>query len=151
MIENIVLREAQKQDMEMVFGLIKELAEFEKMPLRVNNSIEGLVEDGFGKNPLFGCIVAEYNHTIIGISVYYFRYSTWKRKRLYLEDIIVTEPFRGNGIGKKLFEFTIKKAKELDCSGLQLQVLDWNENAINFYKNYNLQIDTHWYNASIDF
>lgn len=147
----VKIREGKKEDIPQVFKLIKELSVFEKLEHEVENTIEGLIEDGFGTNPLYGFIVAENNIKIIGLSLYYFRYSTWKRKRLYLEDIIVNEAFRGQGIGKKLFEFTIQKAKDLGCSGLQLQVLDWNQPAIDFYKSYNLKLDPSWVNASLDF
>ncbi len=150
-LQNVIFRQATENDMSQVFELIEELAKFEKMPSEVINSVEGLIEDGFGKNPLFGCLVAEFQHKIIGISVFYYRYSTWKRKRLYLEDIIVTENFRGKGVGKKLFELTIQEAKLQNCTGLQLQVLDWNKSAIQFYENYQLQIDKSWYNASLNF
>lgn len=150
-MENTRIREGKKEDIAQVFELIKELAVFEKLEHEVENNIEGLLADGFGKNPLFGFIVAENHEKIIGLSLYYFRYSTWKRKRLYLEDIIVNEAFRGNGIGKKLFEATIEKAKQLHCSGLQLQVLNWNQPAIDFYKGFGLKLDDTWANASLDF
>lgn len=150
MIQSLI-REAKTEDMNRVFELVKELSEFEMLTHEVENTVEGLIEDGFGQKPLFGCLVAEYDGIIVGISVYYFRYSTWKRKRLYLEDIIVTEKHRNKGIGKQLFEATIEQAKKLNCSGLQLQVLDWNKNAIAFYESYGLTIDKSWMNAGISF
>lgn len=150
-MQNIIIREGKKEDIFQVFELIKELAVFEKLENEIENTIDGLLEDGFGAQPLFGFIVAQNDQKIIGLSLYYFRYSTWKRKRLYIEDIIVNESFRGEGIGKNLFEATIQKAKELNCSGLQLQVLNWNKPAIEFYKKIGLKLDDTWANASIDF
>lgn len=150
-MQEIQIRDGNKQDIPQVFELIKELAVFEKLEHEVENTVEGLIEDGFGQNPLYGCIVAENNDKIVGLSLYYFRYSTWKRKRLYVEDIIVNERFRGLGIGKKLFQSTITKAKETNCSGLQLQVLDWNKAAIDFYASFGLKLDNTWANASLDF
>jgi GNAT superfamily N-acetyltransferase len=82
--------------------------------------------------------------------VYYYRYSTWKGKRLYLEDIIVTEAERGKGIGKALFNRTLEHTLESGCTGMMWQVLDWNEPAINFYKKYGAKFDASWVNCTIE-
>ena len=92
-----------------------------------------LEEDGFGTNPVFGFFVAEEDKLILGMALYYYRYSTWKGKRLYLEDIIVTQSHRGKGIGKMLFEEVMKKTLSENCTGMMWQVLDWNKPAIEFY------------------
>ncbi|MEL6562552.1 MAG: GNAT family N-acetyltransferase [Bacteroidota bacterium] len=76
---------------------------------------------------------------------------TWKGKRLYLEDIVVTEAERGNGFGKALFDATVSKAKETGCTGMMWQVLDWNTPAIDFYKKYNASFDDEWINCSLSF
>jgi len=146
---DFTIREGKKQDIPQVLGLIKELAEYEKAPHEVENTEEKMLEDGFGKSPIFGFFVSEMNGVINGISVYYYRYSTWKGKRLYLEDIVVTESMRGKKIGKYLFEATIKKALEENCNGMTWQVLDWNEPALNFYKKYAATMDPGWYNGSL--
>lgn len=145
------IRPGEKQDLPQVFDLIKELAEYERASDQVTNSVERLEQDGFGPNPAFGFLVAENSKAIIGLSLYYYRYSTWKGKRLYLEDIIVTENQRGQGIGKILFERTIQVARESDCTGMMWQVLDWNEPAIAFYKKYSAQFDGEWINCHLDF
>ena len=106
--------------------------------------------DGFGPNPIFGFFVVENEDLIVGISLYYYRYSTWKGKRLYLEDIIVTEKERGKGIGKLLFERTMKFTLEQNCTGLMWQVLNWNEPAINFYKKYKAKLDDEWINGHLE-
>jgi GNAT superfamily N-acetyltransferase len=106
--------------------------------------------DGFGAKPIFGFFVAENEKGIVGLSLYYWRYSTWKAKRLYLEDIIVTEKERGTGIGKLLFDRTMRKAIEENCSGMMWQVLEWNEPAINFYKKYNAKLDDEWTNCTLE-
>src|SRR5690606_40198637 len=98
------IREGRREDLPRVLELIKELAEYERAPHEVTNTVERLEEDGFGAHPVFGFFVAERAGHIIGLSLYYWRYSTWKGKRLYLEDIIVTESERGYGAGKLLFE-----------------------------------------------
>ncbi len=147
----VKIRQGKKEDLPRVLELIKELALYEKAPEQVTNTLEQMEKDGFGKNPIFGFIVAENDGVIEGLSLYYYRYSTWKGKRLWLEDLIVTESQRGLGTGKQLFERTLEIAKEDGCSGMVWQVLDWNEPAINFYKKYQAQLDEEWINCSIDF
>ena len=77
-------------------------------------------------------------------------HSTWKGQALYLEDLIVTEEYRGKGIGKKLFEATIAEARKLKVTGMMWQVLDWNEPAIEFYKKYGAELDGEWINCSLN-
>jgi GNAT superfamily N-acetyltransferase len=149
-MNNIVIREGKKEDLSRVLELIKELALYEKAPHEVTNSVEAMEADGFGPNPIFGFYVAEVERVIVGLSLYYWRYSTWKGKRLYLEDIIVTEKERGNGIGKRLFDKTMQKALDEDCTGMMWQVLDWNEPAINFYKKYGAKLDAEWVNCNLE-
>lgn len=146
----ISIRVGIKQDLPRVLELIKELATFERAPEEVINTVSQMEEDGFGTNPVFGFFVAEDEGRIVGLSLYYWRYSTWKGKRLYLEDIIVTESERGRGIGKLLFDKTMEKSLEEKCSGMMWQVLDWNEPAINFYKKYNAKLDGEWINCTLE-
>jgi GNAT superfamily N-acetyltransferase len=145
------LREGKITDLPRVFELIQELALYEKAPEQVTNTVERMEKEGFGAQPVYGCYVCEKksNQEIIGIAVYYYRYSTWKGKRLYLEDIIVTESERGNGAGKLLFEKVMAKSLEEDCSGMMWQVLDWNEPAIHFYKKYGAFMEAGWLNAHL--
>jgi GNAT superfamily N-acetyltransferase len=144
------IREGQKVDLHRVLELVKELAEFERAPHEVINTVAAMERDGFGPNPVFGFFVAETPAGIVGLSLYYWRYSTWKGKRLYLEDIIVTEKERGKGIGKLLFDRTLKHTLDTGCSGMTWQVLDWNEPAINFYKKYGSKVSTEWYTCTIE-
>lgn len=144
------IRKGTRQDLPRVLELIKELALYEKALDQVTNTVEQMEKDGFGPNPLFGFFVAEQDDQIVGISLYYFRYSTWKGKRLYLEDIIVTEKERGTGCGRKLLEQTMRFSIEENCSGMMWQVLDWNERAINFYKKYDARIDDEWLNCHLE-
>lgn len=147
----VKIRQGKKEDLPSVMELIRELAIYEKAEHEVSNTVERLEKDGFGDHPIYGFIVADNNGTIEGLSLYYYRYSTWKGKRLWLEDLIVTESQRGLGTGKKLFEKTLEMAKEENCTGMMWQVLDWNEPAINFYKKYDASFDDEWTNCSIDF
>ena len=149
-MNNITIRPGRKEDLPRVLELIKELAEYERAPHEVTNTVERLERDGFGPHPVFGFFVAENAERIIGLSLYYWRYSTWKGKRLYLEDIIVTESARGNGAGKLLFDRTMQKCLEENCTGMMWQVLDWNEPAINFYKKYGAKLDGEWVNCGLE-
>ena len=147
------IRPGTEADVLQVFDLIVELAVYEEAPHEVSNTVEQLRRDGFGPNPLYGLLVAEDadSQKLVGISLYYFRYSTWKGKRLYLEDIIVTESYRGQGLGKELLDATIERAKATNCTGMMWQVLDWNEPAIGFYKQFGTRFDDGWTNCHLDF
>jgi GNAT superfamily N-acetyltransferase len=150
MMTPINIRTGRKQDLPRVLELVKELAEYERALHEVVNTVELMEKDGFGANPIFGFFVAENENGIVGLSLFYWRYSTWKGKRLYLEDIIVTEKERGKQIGKILFERTMQHALDENCSGMMWQVLDWNEPAINFYKKYGSDIKDEWMNCSLE-
>ncbi len=147
----VTIREGRKQDVPEVFDLVKELAVFENAPEQVTNTITQLEEDGFGENPIYGLFVAEKDDRIVGISLFYYRYSTWKGKRLYLEDIIVTESERGKGIGRQLMDRTIEYARESQCTGMMWQALDWNQPALDFYEKYGATFDNEWVNCHLDF
>lgn len=143
------IRKGLISDLPEVLTLIKELAEYEKAPLEVENSLAEMQKDGFGDQPIYHLYVAELNRKIVGIAIYYYKYSTWKGKCIFLEDIIVTEKMRGNKIGALLFEKVISIAKEEKVRRLEWQVLDWNEPAINFYKKYEANLDPEWINGKL--
>ncbi len=145
------IRKATIEDVPAIMELVRELAVYEKAPEEVTNTEERMRKEGFGENPAFECILAEKDGTVVGMSLYYYRYSTWKGRRLYLEDLIVTEKARGTGLGKILLDRTIEIAKEEGCSGMMWQVLDWNTPAIEFYKKYNARLDGEWINCHLDF
>ena len=146
----INIRPAVKDDCPAMMQLIHELALFEKAPEEVSVSMDEFVDAGFGDQPTWGAFVAVHGSQIIGMSLYYIRYSTWKGRRLYLEDLIVTESFRSQGVGSLLLDRTIAYAKERKYSGMMWQVLDWNEPAINFYKKYNAVFDAGWINVNLN-
>ena len=145
----VKIRKGQKADLTSVLALIKELAEFENAPNEVSVTLEELEEDGFGQHPYYWFIVAEHKAEIIGLSFYFIRYSTWKGRFLFLEDFVVKEDFRGQGVGAQLFEETIRIAQRLEVKGMVWQVLDWNEDAIRFYKKYEASIHTEWLNGKL--
>ena len=146
---SVNIRYAKLEDCERMLELIKELALYEKAPEEVTVTLDEFKDAGFGNNLVWKAFVAEIDEKIEGFALYYTRYSTWKGCRLYLEDFIVTEKMRGQGIGKLLFEEVLKEAKNNNYSGVVWQVLDWNQPAINFYNKYNAQIEDGWLNASL--
>lgn len=150
-MSEVIIRRAVQQDCASMLELIKELAEYEKALHEVTVTLDEFTADGFGESPVWGAFVAELNGEIVGISLYYDRYSTWKGRRLYLEDLVVTEKMRGKQIGKLLFDATLEYGKSNAYSGMVFQVLNWNEPAINFYKKYSPKFDDEWLNVSIEF
>ena len=143
------IRQGRKKDLPSVLSLIKELADYENAGDEVTITLEDLEKDGFENHPCYWFLVAENNDEIIGISFYWIRYSTWKGKFLFLEDFIIKSGYRRNGIGSKLFEETIKICQELKLNGMNWQVLEWNTQAIDFYKKYNANISTSWLNGKL--
>ncbi len=150
-MKNIIIREAKKEDCRRMMELIHELALYEKAPEEVTVQFDHFVESGFGDQPVWEAWVAEKNGEVIGFALCYIRYSTWKGQRLYLEDLLVTEQERGQGIGKMLMNKLTEVCKERNYSGMMWQVLDWNEPAINFYKKLNATLDEEWINCSLNF
>jgi GNAT superfamily N-acetyltransferase len=148
---DILIRRAKKSDCVRLLELIQELAVYEKAPEEVTVTLAHFEESGFGENPVWWGFVAEVSGVVVGMALYYIRYSTWKGQRMYLEDILVTEEMRGKKIGSLLFDQLIQEAKEKKLKGMNWQVLDWNEPAINFYKKYNADFDPEWVNCSINF
>ena len=166
----IEIRKARKKDLTSILSLIRELAAYEKAPKEVKVTLKELERDGFGKKKVYDCFVAEVvrseearirrktllpsselqaNKLIVGIALYYVKYSTWKGKCLYLDDIIVTESMRREGIGRKLFEALVAVAKKMKVRKLEWQVLEWNKPAINFYKKYSTVFDGAWVNCKL--
>ncbi len=141
----IKIRKATDDDFPAIFGLIRELAIFEDGLDKVSNSVEQMkVEKDF-----FNCYVAEDKGEIIGMALYYFVYYTWVGKALYLDDLFVKEAYRGKGIGKQLMQKMMEVAREEKCHRMRLQVLSWNSNAIEFYKQTGFTVDQEWYNCDI--
>ena len=147
----MLIRPATRADVARVYELICELAAFENAREQVETTPAILERDGFGDAPLYQLLVADDSGGVVGMALCYFRYSTWKGKRLYLEDLIVTEAARGQGIGRALLNATIELARHSDCSGLMWQVLDWNEGAIAFYRKFGVRIEAEWNTVHLDF
>lgn len=165
---NISVRRGKKSDLPQVLALIKELALYEKAPGEVTLTVKEFEKDLESGHPLFHFFVAgkstkneslriyekpkkkKKKDDIVGIALYYYGYSTWKGKRMYLDDIVVTEKMRGNGIGKMLFDEIVNEAKKNKVKQIMWQVLEWNDPAINFYKKYNAILDPEWITGKLN-
>jgi ribosomal protein S18 acetylase RimI-like enzyme len=144
----ITYRWAQQEDCQAIFNLIKQLAIFEKEPESVVVSFEHFVEEGFGQIPSWKAMVAADGDKVVGFALFYTRYSTWKGKRLYLEDLYVEPEYRGHKIGKHLVELLQEYADNNGFTGMNWQVLDWNTKAIEFYKQWpDVRFDEGWLNV----
>jgi GNAT superfamily N-acetyltransferase len=115
--------------------MIVELAEFERMSDEVKTTEESLRKTLFGEKQYAEVLIAEFNGNPAGQALFFHNYSTFVGKPgIYLEDLYVRPQFRKKGIGKALLKELIKLAKERDCGRVEWAVLNWNENAISFYK-----------------
>lgn len=140
-----LIRKAQKEDMAAVLALINELAVFEKEPNAVKISVDTLIENGTGIDPLFTCFVAEHNEQVIGMALVYYRFSTWEGKSLHLEDLIVSQNYRGKGFGKALYNEVMRYAIDQNVNRVEWVVLDWNAPAITFYENSGALLLKNWH------
>lgn len=148
---SLEIRKGNAADVPEIMRLVRELAVYEKAEKEVSNTNERMLTEGFGEFPAFGVFMGEVNGEVVGMALFYYRYSTWKGTRIYLEDLIISEKFRGKGYGKLLFEAVIAEGKKTNCSGMMWQVLDWNQPAIDFYQTYSTRFDEGWLNCHLDF
>ena len=153
------IRRGNSQDMQAVLGLIRELAEFEKEPNAVLVTVDDLIRDGFGPVPLFHVFVAELDDDtndsaqpkqIVGIALWYYRFSTWKGKTIHLEDLVVKDKMRGTGLGYALYSEVLKQAKKDQVRRVEWNVLDWNTPAIDFYEKSGAKVLRDWYVVQMD-
>ena len=139
-----IIRKAKLDDSGAILSLIKELAVYEKEPESVILSVEDIEKHGFGLKPLFNCLVAEFKGDVVGLALYYPRYSTWKGPTFHLEDLIVSEQFKGKGIGTQLYSRFINESYKAGVERIEWNVLDWNLPAINFYNNSGANVLQDW-------
>lgn len=149
-MKGLIIRKGINDDLPSVLELIKELAIFEKEPEQVHNTVKQLENDAFGEDPIFNFFVAVDDNSVVGAAIYFTMYSTWKGKCIYLDDLIVTERSRRDGVGAKLFKAVIHETHKVNAKQLHWQVLDWNEPAIEFYKKYNASFDNEWINCKLN-
>ncbi len=143
------IRLGRPEDIPRALELIIELAEYEDAPQEVEVTAEQMLHDGFSDQSVYRFLVAEQGQKIVGLSLFYPRYSTWKGKGMYLEDLIVTESCRGQGIGKRLLTETADIARKENCTALYWQVLDWNTPAVEFYESLGANIYQGWWNCKL--
>mgnify|MGYP001463461548 CR=1 FL=1 len=144
------IRKAVKSDAASILFLIRELAIFEKEPEAVIVTQAQIEKDGFGDRPLFECFIAEVAEKVVGMALYYQRYSTWKGPTLHLEDLIVTEPLKGKGIGTQLYNAFLEHAYDTGVKRVEWAVLDWNHTAIKFYQKSGAHILDDWRSVQMD-
>ena len=147
---NITIRYATEADLAAILNLIIDLAIFENAKDEVIVTLEELTKD-FREGTFQAQVAVEEQGQVVGMTLYYLTYSTWKGKMMYLEDFVVKPAFRRRGIGQLLFDAIIAEAKKQNCKMMKWQVLDWNESAINFYKKYKATLEEEWLNAKLFF
>ncbi len=143
------IRTATASDLPAIYDLVTELAIYEKEPDAVTATLEDYQRD-FAEG-VFESQVAELDGVVIGMTLYYLTYSTWRGKMLYLEDFVVSQTHRRTGAGELLFNRVLEVAKEKNCRLLKWQVLDWNKPALDFYAKHNATIEKDWWNGKIIF
>jgi GNAT superfamily N-acetyltransferase len=146
---SFIIRKGEIKDMPSVLKLIKELAVFEKEPDAVEVLLEDLEKDGFGDNPLFKTYVAEMDYKIVGMALFYPRYSTWKGPTIHLEDLIVSKEMRGLNIGTALYKKVLEYAYKKNVRRVEWVVLDWNTPAIDFYEKSGATVLRDWDTAQM--
>ena len=144
---NVNIRKIEKKDYPAVLNLIKELALFERAPEKVTNTVELMNEE---ENYFQSLVAEDEKGDIIGMAIFFFAYFTWVGKSLYLDDIVVSEKYRGNKIGTKLLEKVVEFGKQNNCKRIRWQVLDWNVEAIEFYRKYGASLDGEWINCDME-
>lgn len=147
--EVFTVRKGTKNDVKAVHALIVELAIYERAEQEVSNTVDQLLRDGFGEDPVYELLVAETEGKVVGMALWYTKYSTWKGKCGYLEDLVVQADLRGRGIGKALFLEVAKACAHRGYGRMEWQVLDWNEPAIGFYRSLGAGLDPEWLNGKL--
>jgi len=140
----LLIRPATVNDVALLRTMIRELAEYERELDMVEITEADLMRDGFGANPKFRALIAEWEEQPAGYALFFGYYSTWTGMGLFLEDLFVREGFRGRGIGRALFAAVARIAVRENCYGVQWEVLDWNEKAIEFYKSLGAEFRDRW-------
>ncbi len=150
-MKTCIVQPAAVKDVPAIYNLIQKLAEYERAPDAVTLSLEQFAEDGFGPSPVWQALVARAGEEVVGFALWYMRYSTWKGRRLYLEDLYVEEAWRRAGVATALMDGLVAAAQQNGCTGMVWQVLEWNEPAKAFYRRYSPEVifDAGWDNVSL--
>lgn len=146
----LTIRPATPADVGQILKFVRALAVYEREPDAVEATEDDLLRHGFGENPYYQCLMAEWNGEAAGFALYFYDYSTWLgRPGIYLEDVFVDPPLRGRGIGKALLQRLAAIALEKGCARLKWQVLDWNTPAIEFYRALGSEFPSEWLNVRV--
>ena len=141
------IRKAVAGDIPAVHSLVGDLARYEKSETEFIATVEEYLEDFH--SGIFSALVAESDGAVVGMALYFMTYSTWKGKMLYLEDFVIRESHRRQGIGSLLFDAFLEEARRVGCRLVKWQVLDWNKPALDFYEGYQATIEKEWWNGKI--
>src|SRR5579864_4357062 len=140
----LLIRPATIDDVPLLMRFSRELAQYEREPSAVVVTEEALAKDGFGSQPKFRSMIAEWDAQAVGYALFYDFYSSWKGSGIFLEDLFVRESFRGRGIGKALFSHVASVAQREGCHAVRWEVLDWNKPAMEFYKSLGARFVDEW-------
>jgi GNAT superfamily N-acetyltransferase len=139
------IRNATPADASLILDFIRRLAEFEREPNAVVATEDDLIRDGFGSEPKYRCLIAEWSGAPAGFALFHYNYSTWRGQAgLYLEDLFVRVEMRGKGIGKALLQRLAQIALEEKLYGLRWMVLEWNDPALKFYESLGAELLGDW-------
>lgn len=141
----LTIRKATVADTALILEFIRGLAEYEREPQAVVATEEDLRRDGFGPEPKYRCVIAEWENRPAGFAFFFYNYSTWRGSPgLYLEDLFVLPELRGKGIGKALLKHIAQIALREKCYGIRWMVLEWNEPALKFYESLGAEMLGEW-------
>jgi GNAT superfamily N-acetyltransferase len=145
------IRPATRKDAALIVELVRALAEYERAPEAAVLTRADILRDGFGRNPRFHAVIAEWDRKPAGFALWFYNYSTWQgRAGLYLEDLFVYPEFRGKGIGKALLAHLARIAVKQKCGRYVWQVLDWNTPSIRFYESLGAKIMKEWLTMRVE-
>lgn len=128
----LTIRSGIASDVALLQSLIREFAAFERLPVAITE--DQLQQDGFGAEPKFRTLIAEYDGEPAGYALFFDSYSSFQGRCIFLEDLFVRPSLRGRNVGRALLAHVARSAQEANAFGLMFNVLDWNQAAIEFYQ-----------------
>ena len=141
----LTIRPGTRRDVPIILGLIRGLAEYERLAHECVATATGIRRDGFGRRRYFETLICRRGGTPIGFALYFFTYSTFlARPTLYLEDLFVTPAERGRGAGRALLRALARIAMQRRCGRMEWTVLDWNRPAIRVYEHLGARLRRDW-------
>lgn len=144
---SIQIRQATLSDVPALHGLVGELAEYVGEHHNFTATIASYEEDF--KEDFYKAVVAEDEGTVVGMALYYFVYSTWKGRMVYLEDFVLSPAYRRQGIGQRLWDVLLERGREKGCKLLKWQVVDTNTEAMKFYAEQKGIMEDTWINGKL--